>query len=338
MWILLEGIDGAGKTKTAELISAKVPNTFGYWHVGPPGSTGNLVDGSWPSLARTWYEEHSRHLIWDRAHLGELVYGLDRGFTPDSVENRGWLRLLEAILINKGSALIWLARDPREAWQAQAHREDARSLTDLMALHYRYSELGSHLTLEPSIVESEEGPEHVADKVPKVLEKLDPERTHVDHEGVGSRTPMVWVVGEQRSPAAWSPAPFATASGVELVWPCISPCDVRVSNVLRPDWDLREGRRRLEPWQAQDLQQRWGTLGEPQVICLGHTAKNCCIAAGVPIYADLEHPQYSRRFYYHAGPDYRERLIAALRGALGDDGLKRALNLTAVLNLRHDGD
>lgn len=333
MWMILEGIDGAGKTTTAKRI-LEVHDQFEYGHVGPPGIADPvLVDGEWSQLARTWYLDDRPHVIWDRGHLGELVYGVDRGFGGNRelvAAERGWLRLLEAILMNRRTSVIWLARDPKLAHEAQMNTPP-RTLTELHVHHYRYADLvdGDLLKLRVATVEGEGGPEHIVKQLPAALEMIERRPVlHRDHEGVGSVAPQVWVLGEQRSPAAWSPAPLATYSGTELVWPVVDPVKMRVSNVARPDWFLQDVRR--SPWAPRwrdDLYRRWASLGEPAVVTLGRTAERACQESDVTVYAALDHPQYVRRFYHGSQASYREELAAVLRGARGDTGVPMAVDV-----------
>jgi len=88
--VIIEGPDGAGKTKLAELICSKTG--LKYHHEGPPPT--NLP----PVIHYARLLEHATEsTVFDRLHLGELVYGpLLRGTVNDPNDLTLMRRLIQA--------------------------------------------------------------------------------------------------------------------------------------------------------------------------------------------------------------------------------------------------
>ena len=69
--IILEGPDGGGKTTLATWL--KREHGFSYVHAGPPTEPADMLA---EYGAQLWKALHGRkNVVFDRLHLGELVYG-----------------------------------------------------------------------------------------------------------------------------------------------------------------------------------------------------------------------------------------------------------------------
>jgi hypothetical protein len=283
MWLVLEGINGAGKTRLARFLCKKFG--WAYEHV-------NAERGQWGPLANEWVGWPRGHdVIWDRGHLGEFVYGPSRGHAP----GLGETRMMEAVLVDQLGITFWVKRDP-----ADCHRDKVSpfSLEQLREHHLSFESLqrDTRLTIPPVVCDFE--PEVVAEVVSTMYERGRKNELlrvsgsiSVDLEGVGERQPDVWVLGQGQNPNTPVRVPFSTPCGLELVWPCINPYRVRVSNVL-----ASRG--------TSSIVDRWLSLGEPDVVCLGKVALDECKAARVPVHASLPHPQYWRRFMSQRMSEY----------------------------------
>jgi hypothetical protein len=304
VWLVLEGIDGAGKTTLADKLQKADPR-YSVLHVGPPGKTSTQwvpsteiqVGGSFIELAKYWSGDarDAKFVIWDRGHLGNWVYqaGLDRMTV-------GEMRLLEALLMDHNGVTVLLNTDVRIAFGR--HSGD-RTLEDLqresIAFQQALHDLKSYwITTDVRGLKT-----LFAD-----WQKYDTVK-HMDTEGVGSNTPEYWILGEQRNPKAEIQVPFSSVSGMRLIWPWVNPMTMRLSNALRPEADLARARDGLFSGETlSDLYFRWATLGKPRVVALGHTAQAACVAAGVKVSLSTEHPQHVWRFRQEEADAWRERV------------------------------
>lgn len=289
-FLVLEGLDGSGKTTFAREIT-----TGEYHHVGPPGD-----GGSFPELAADWWcaAPNTFH-VWDRGHLGEDVYGpLYRGTRL----TRAARNVLRFVLEDRNAAVIWLDVLPELI--------EPELLGDRLAERHRFQEAIRlfhypvyHLQSRASLREWWTMHYHEIS-----------DRATADPLGVGSRTPGLWLLGEQASTASRCTLPFFTTSGMETVWlEAQDHTTIRVSNALPPAAPLEECRKRVQdPWVTR-LRERWEGLACPRTVCLGQTADKYARAAGIQVDVALEHPQYVWRFRHRELPNYRRMLQACLR-------------------------
>jgi len=293
VWIVLEGIDGSGKTTVARALEQG--RGWNYGHAGPPGN-----GGSFPELIKTWWQCEDRERpggrwVWDRGHLGELYCGpARRGTTLTPAA----LAIFEAFLLDRRAEVWWL--DP------PADRVESEFPLEHRVAERLYLREASRTSRVP--VRRFAGPAEAATYVNEMAQPLPPDV--VDPGGAGARRPRWWVLGEQCSRAAVCCLPFTTPAGMQMLWPVTNPTKVRVSNVLRPRDDL--GRARTGKFEAEclaALETAWDALREPKILALGGTAEAAVRAAGLPVSASLRHPQYVRRFYHDDVPAW----IAAYR-------------------------
>ena len=291
MWIVLEGIDGSGKTTLARHLEQS--RGWCYGHTGPPGQ-----GGSFPELIRAWWNCENRralrgqHWAWDRGHLGELFCGpVRRGTTLTEPARRAF----EALLLDRDAEIWWLdpPADRVESEVPLPQRASER-------LHLMEATRESRIRVRRFASARVAAAYAVEMPVPAALDILDP-------AGVGTRRPRWWVLGEQASPAAICSLPFLTHAGLDMVWPMVDPARVRLSNALMVEDDLAAARTgKFAEVTLENLAGWWKLLFEPKVLALGGTAEAACRSAGVPISATLRHPNYVRRFYHHEVPAWRQ--------------------------------
>ena len=285
MWIVLEGLDGAGKTTTAKVLQTR---GWCYAHTGAPGE-----GGEFPALLRTWWANRANgRIAWDRGHLGELYCAPVRRGTVLTAAAR---TCFEALLLDRDAEIWWL--DP------PADRLDSE-----IPLDQRVSE---RLWLQAACRESRvpvrrfTTPQHAQEWALDMAIPAYPEP--LDWAGAGTRKPVWWALGEQASAAALCSLPFTTRAGMDMLWPHLDPRRVRVSNVLEVGDDLASARKgRFDDHVLARLEVAWRGFKEPKVLALGGTAEAAVRAAGLPVTATLRHPQYVRRFYHAEVPRWSE--------------------------------
>ena len=139
-----------------------------------------------------------------------------------------------------------------------------------------------------------------------------------DAPGVGTRTPLIWVLGDSLPANAKSMVPLDTAAGRALVWPLVDPARHRVSNVIdttRPGDPPAWLNARSEPaW----LNARWDALGRPATVALGVKANLRLHAAGILLLGCLTHPDHAWRFRQGDLVTWKAELHALLEGVHPD--------------------
>ena len=152
MLVVLEGIDGSGKTTAAGLITDRLArlgyevNTCAF---GPPEEGVDLVDAYVSALdALAPSDDRPVALVIDRWNWGEAVYG--PRYRPDQdVEGYGsygvaGFRYLELLAASRGGVTAFLDTKPevaRARITARAEGEDFIDLDDLEDLAKRYDEV-----------------------------------------------------------------------------------------------------------------------------------------------------------------------------------------------------
>lgn len=314
MWLVLEGINGAGKTTLAKAL-AKTHPEYRVLHVGPPVKnksqfkTNTPVDlnGGFESLAHAWSTLDNPHLIFDRGHLGNLVYqeGEDRMTVPQ-------LRVLEALLMNHNTLSVVLQVTPTDAARRIAERE-GRDPDDKLVMNGDVGRLyQEHIRFQQACRELKSywltGNVQTVTVAFDDWQKYD-DRRHVDYAGVGTTRPNLWLLGEQLNPRAELQVPFSTPAGMALIWPWVNPMYMRVSNALGSTHDLQRARQGLHDQEVLDhLYLRWVSLDKPRVVTFGRVAREVCVGAGVKVSLMLDHPQHVWRFRRAEAEMWRDRV------------------------------
>jgi thymidylate kinase len=145
--VVLEGSDNTGKTTLAQELEKR---GFRYVHNGPPASEG-------------MFEEYARQIeavqpdenvVFDRLHLGELVYGpVMRGRSRLSLAEA---RLLNRLIFARGGLLVYCSAPPDEiiaSWRARQAQEYLQSTEQVEQVIKTYTTLWlDDLRDSPSVV------------------------------------------------------------------------------------------------------------------------------------------------------------------------------------------
>lgn len=308
MLVILEGVDGSGKTTLAEKLQELAPETK-ILHKGPP--TRDVIS------EYTLDIQHYRpglglDVVCDRWHLGEQVYGpVLRG---KSNFTRSTFVHVEKSLQARGAMLVHLDEEMGVLRsRLRARGDDLVSEGMLGDLRESY-----RLTLRESRVprlsfDGRWGTDLLsgillrsARHLEEICEKLNAFSTYV-----GDPRPRYLLLGETRnenfrgdvSPeAAFTPAP--ATSGRYLL-------DNLPSRVLYGCG--------LANACEEDVGKLWETLGKPPTVALGVHSSRACREAGIKFGA-VPHPQFVRRFHYSSGQEYGALIREVLR--TGEDRLK----------------
>lgn len=146
MLIILEGVDGAGKSTFAEeLRTLMAPARFG--HLGPPESPDTALDECLDMLG-DYRAEDMQDVVLDRLHWGSPVYGPI--YRPESnadgygdMGQHGW-RYAEMVIAARGGINVFVDVDPAVARERIAERGDdyvdVDDLDELVAKYHRIAE------------------------------------------------------------------------------------------------------------------------------------------------------------------------------------------------------
>lgn len=126
MLVIIEGVDGVGKTTVAEALQGLTDGEL--LHASQPKGDWQdeyilPLDGYHPTMG-------GRHIICDRWHLGEMVYGpLYRG---EVMYDSNQFILIETILLAYGAVQVYMTEDKRTVME----RWDDRGESFLKVEHY----------------------------------------------------------------------------------------------------------------------------------------------------------------------------------------------------------
>lgn len=309
MLIILEGVDGAGKSTTADAIARLLPGATRL-HKGP--MTADAITEYEDPLA-SYRPGSETHVICDRWHVGELVYGpVLRGKARMTLAER---RHIDLFLAARGAVVVHVTASMSTIRQRLSTRgDDLVTLDQIDELNDRYFDVVQHLDVVHGRLYTE-----ADENIYAQLQVL--AGTALAHEMrtaplvefptyIGAANPTLLLLGERRNtfdrPSAFVPAP--NTSGAYLLEHL--PEDVfatwlGIANACE-----------------EDIGKLWETLGRPAVVALGRAAAEQCRQAELP-HGVVPHPQYVRRFHHHHGrrygamireaAQYQEDLSGALR-------------------------
>lgn len=290
MLVILEGVDGAGKTTLAQRMCSEAEQR-GYeaevWHRGVP--VRHPLEEYELDLEQDYEHRVKRLVVCDRWHLGQIVYGeLYRNDLKDSSLGTAWH--VDALLQSMG-ALQFVISPPVEIVKSRLRErgEDYLQPEHVEHVHERYEELAEFF---PAIFLQRELNE--IDVVLKIAESRmqEAEALRAFPTYVGPRHPELLLLGEAQGfgplsnklpPHRAAFVPYGGTSGRWL-------CDAIVSSPL--------GFRRVGLANAgqEDVAGLVETLGHPRVVAMGNVSDQIVTDLDID-HGTVPHPQYMRRFF-----------------------------------------
>ncbi len=303
MFFVIEGADGTGKSTLAGELKGRIEETLRgpvlIMHRGP--------------LKRDPFDEYEtdaldyrptaalqadrQHLIADRWHWGELVYGpLYRG---GSKLTKAGFRHVELFLRSRGAVPI-LCNVETETVRARlyARGEEFLRPEHLERVQREFMEIALERSLlAPSMYPSGNGMDLLKRGV--ILQEHTA-RLQDFPQYIGDPKPRVLLLGEARvDPTDPNPLPFvprsASSSGEYLL--------THLPEQLYRSCGIANALEVKVP-------QLWAALGYPPVVALGGVAEAACRL--LP-HSTVPHPQWVRRFHHHEGERYGDLLLRAAR-------------------------
>lgn len=294
MLIVLEGVDGAGKTTLAEALGGR------YVHHSQP--KGHPLEDYERELQ--YHLPEDELLVVDRLHWGEMVYGpLYRG------ESRlGWPGFMhvEMLLQARGAVRVLVGGDPRTIRRRLEERgEDFLRLEHLEEVMEGF-EVAHSRAFERKVRVWPATPTDTADLAGWLRHQAVAEARRAEGlplRYLGAPDPHVLLVGDQRSdPTGWCQVPFAPLPG---------GCGAWLLGALPAAWVGRLGI--INANECEDLRSLWVGVGRPLVVALGNEAAARLGEAGIAC-GKVPHPQYGRRFAPFNQDGYALALALASEG------------------------
>lgn len=297
MLIILEGVDGAGKTTLATKLRLQIEETY-------PGESIEVLHSQAPTAhPLTEYETPlhdyrpgtGRHVICDRWHLSELVYPEVFGRITEINPAITWHT--EMFLKSRGALLVYV--DP-PSWQL---REQFLARGDTMIKVEQLPELTARYA---QVVEKSILARCVATNWSEMIVK---QARMIDHNYqdlnqfvtyVGARRPKLLLLGDtsnDNDQSVSSPAlqPYPATSGHYLLMA-----------LFNGGYDPQLPLGLANACSVDDVNQLWDTLECPTTVTLGNHA-----ALEFPsAIRHVEHPQWVRRFHYRDALRYARQIVA----------------------------
>lgn len=305
MIIVVEGCDGTGKTTLVEKLRHAIEvhetkhqstRSVRVIHSGPP-SLPPLEE--YEKSLRT-YDPSGEHLILDRWHWGELIYGpIYRGAT---ILGDAGLYHVDKYLDAVGAVMINLT-NPLDVIEERlsSRGEDYLQPEHVAEVLRRFDEVfeRSVLTEKHKLTDPTDTDVISAITLGYIREEyalqLEPFGTYV-----GPRFPKFLLLGEKRKDPTWKSAfvPNKATSGYFLL-NALPRAVVRDSGLANAC--------------EENVQELYETLKAPKVVALGKLAEKAVEASGVPYFA-VPHPQYIRRFHNSRQQEYGQVISRGLHG------------------------
>jgi hypothetical protein len=299
--IIVEGLDRTGKTTLAERLArdarARVRH-FDKPQQHPLDEYVRPLVGAPP------------HVIFDRYHLGERVWPAI--FGRKSEYDDAMHHYVELALESRGAILV----KPRREWNPN-ELEEALANEPVDAVQYREAQTRFTEEFRDTLLpvtnwclchDTATGRELIIE-LAKVREHWARKPHEAHSRWVGHYLPNVLLVGDVAGPkqTAWNLpfVPYRATSGHFLM------SELRGVNVeLRPaivNAHQPDG-------ENEDVLNLWSLLGEPPIVALGrNAARKLRMNGGLP-HAEVQHPQYVRRFLRRNGAGWYAQQIKEAAG------------------------
>lgn len=125
MLIIVEGVDGVGKSTFVEHLEGRIrrdhpQDEVTVLHKGPPAS-GDFIE-EYVAPLQHYVPGRRKHIICDRWHLGEMIYG--PMFRGKSIMTTDQLRYLYKFLYKRGVVQVYLTENINTIMERRAARGD----------------------------------------------------------------------------------------------------------------------------------------------------------------------------------------------------------------------
>lgn len=304
MLIILDGVDGGGKSTLAEEISDILRRRYPddkveIWKKGPP-TQHPLEEYETPLL--DYKPNTGHHLILDRWHVGEWVYPAI--LKRDSLADLATWRHIEMFLEVKGAVLVHVTSHHETLTRRLVERGD-----DLIEPHMTRAIVSAYhdrmsYTRLPVLVYTRHDHMHLT--VQQVIGKA--RLTELSYAQlnrfttlIGNRKPNILFFGDVRN----------RVDEIDPRRPVFMPYrDTSGHFLLSRATSLFRGAALANACDVDDPVEVWRQLDRPQVVAFGRNAWNC--TKNITDTIGIPHPQYIRRFHNSHG----EKWIEAIRQGL----------------------
>lgn len=320
MLILVEGVDGAGKTVFVDALAQTIKTMRPHDSVkvlrkGPP--TEHPLD----EYERPLFDYRpgaGRHIICDRWHLGEWVYPevLDRATQADPAV----LRHIELFLQSRGAVVVHV--DPgleRTVANLLARGDDTVTSDQVPRLHELYDQAVRNASLPVVRYSYDAATTRLTVQTARTHE-LDRESLADFVTYVGPPRPYYLVLGDVRHELRHVVDAITQSGGGEhtrVVGPAFGPYPGTSGHFLLSHLPVELTSQFVgiaNACDVDDVGDLWRRLGKPVVVALGWNAHNRLTEINVP-HGAVPHPQYVRRFHNKHDTAYGGHLVySALYG------------------------
>lgn len=288
MLIVLEGVDGSGKSSLADAIAAALGKRVQQYHHGP------LKQDPLQEYVLLSYNDYipgqGTHLVIDRLHWGELVYGpLYRGASALTVPQFRWIELW---MMSRG-ATTWRVSGPLETILArlQARGEDFLQTEHVQQVIDGFAAVEKLAPTAAGLLEPQGDTTDMVHQVIALARYMESRANDIAARYpsfIGDTIPHTLLVGDVRG----GKPPHPTTSAF---LPVNGNSGAFLLDSLDDDWwrniavvnGVEEGER---------LPQLIEDLYGPQVVALGRNASNALKKHKIA-HGSVPHPQKVRRFH-----------------------------------------
>lgn len=311
MLIILEGVDLSGKTTLANALDEKLSST----HIVHRRRCGQLKQNALNEYLVPLADITQEDVwIFDRLHMGELIYG--PVFRGGSQLTMAQTHYIELVLNQLGAVRVHVqASTPTLLNRYSSRGDDLVSQSQMLALKKHYTNLMMDFPQYLNVFTDVEhtgiiNADLIVTQCVKNLRTREPfVNWNIPQNYLGPLKPSVLILGDRQGPRVNSiqaqvrttplPWPFVPYGGTSGHWLFQSMLDAGVN--------LYEiGITNANECTDHELNALWTFLGTPPVVTLGNNAKKATKAAYIPSEAHLPHPQYARRFQYHQRVQYAQ--------------------------------